>query len=397
MRRLIAFVLLVVMAGVGCVQALRPPSDLTYEDVPQYAWEGLKQQRSFRFDYYVVSNSIQFEVAGGGTVVLPDALRFKGTWRLGEEERVLNLAAAGDYQLDRQGREWIPHQKSEEAKILEQVDRVVRRALLRRKGKGFELIEDDGKTITYSFTPNLFYLDIGFKKKFSAELVVDGRTLIARGINARSEDGDVEFKFSISALNRRKRIRIPFSENFQLTYSLEHGGFSKAKSVLTKRLNDVGRASRMRVRNGNLYATLTFPVDEQMAQILGEPGRLVILGLNLEGAGPTINTRGELSDIFHIADTVALPEVRSAETGFDSLSRALLELACARAEPSSRAFDYLGIVIDGVLYEVLSVDNSTDVIRIANVTTYEEALALSIKLGRPFYGRLQFIDQEILR
>jgi len=397
MRRLASFAFFAVIVGAGCVRVVRPPSDLIYEDVPQYAWESLKQQGSFRFDYYVARSSMQFKVQGSGVVVLPDALRFKGTWRLGEEERVLNLAAAGDYQLERQGSEWIPRQKSEEAKILEQVDRVIRQALLRRKGRGFELVEDDGETITYSFQPNLFYLDPGFEKKYTAELVVDGRTLLPRKINARSDDDDIQFKFSVSSVNRRKKIRIPFSENFKLTYALEEGRFAKAKSVLRKRLKDVGRASRMRIKAGNLEAALTFPVDKQVAEILGEPGQLVILGLNLEGAGPQINTRGELSDIFHIADTVAVPVVRSVGVGFDSLSRPLLELTITNPEPRSRAFDYLGVAVDGVLYEVLPVDNPTDVLRIANVTTYEEALALSIKLQRPFNGQLRFLDQERLR
>lgn len=397
MRRLASFAFFAVIVGAGCVRVARPPSDLAYEDVPQYAWEGLRQQRSFGFAYYVVRDSMQFEIGGSGVVILPDALRFKGTWRLGEEERVLNLAAAGDYQLERQGSKWIPRQKSEEAKILEQVDRVIRQALLRRKGRGFELVEDDGKTITYSFQPNLFYLDPGFEKKFSAELVVDGRTLLAREINARSDDDDIQFDFTISAVNKRKRIRIPFSENFKLTYGLQEGRFGEGKSLLRSRLKDLGRASRIRVKEGNLEAVLTFPVDKQMAETLAEPGRLVILGLNLEGAGPQINTRGELSDIFHVADTLALPQVRSVGVGFDSLSRPLLELALTKSEPRSRAFDYLGVVVDGVLYEVLTVDNPLGIVRIANVTTYEEALALSIKLQRPFNGQLRFLDQKRLR
>ncbi|MBA7599765.1 hypothetical protein ES703_06805 [subsurface metagenome] len=391
------FAVMVLTAGAGCVRVARPPSEITYKEIPQYAWESLMHQGSFKFDYYTARSSMQFEVKGSGTVVLPDALRFKGTWRMGEEERALNLAAAGDYQLERQDNQWVPHPKSEEAKILEQADRVIRKALLRRKGRGFELVADEGKIITYSFQPNLFYLDPGFEKKYTAELVVDGRTLLAREINARSEDDDIQFKFSVSAINRRKRIRIPFSENFRLTYSPQAGRFGKAKSVLGKRLRDVGRKSRMRTRDGNLQVTLTFPVYKQMAQILAEPGQLVILGLNLDGPGPQINTRGEISDIFHIADTLALPVVRSVEVGFDSLSRPLLELVLAKAEPRSRDFDYLGVVVDGVLYEVLTVDNPTDILRIANVTTYEEALALSIKLRRPFNGELRFLDQERLR
>ncbi len=396
-RCVFSVVALFILGLAGCVRVTRPPADLTYSEVPLYAWEALKQQRSFGFDYYLASNPMQFEVAGRGSVVLPDALRFRGTWKLGEEERALNLAAAGDFQLNKEGAEWVPHPKSEEGKILEQADRVIRQALIRRKGKGFELIEETNKTLSYSFKPNLAYLDVGFKKKFTGELVVDRRTLLAREILAQSEDGDIQFRFAVGKINRRRKIRIPFSENFRLTYNLAWGRLGKAKSTLKRRLDDAGRPSRMQIRNGNLQVGVTFPVDKLTARMLGEPGELVILGLNLEGVGPQINTRGELSDIFHVADTVAVPHVKSAEVAFDSLSRPVLELVLAKSEPSSRSFDYLGLAVDGALYEVLAVDNPTDLIRIANVTTYAEAVALGIKLRKPFRGQLLFVGQERLR
>lgn len=370
---------------------------MTYEEVPRYSWEGLKQQRSFSFDYYIGRGTMQFEVAGQGKVVLPDAMRFAGTWKLGAEERSLDLAVAGDYQLEKEGREWIPHPKSEEAKILEQVERILGKALSRKKGKGFTLVEDAGKTITYSFKPNLAYLDPAFEKKFTGELIVDGRSLLLREIHALSDDEDIRFDFAVSAVNRTRNIRIPFSENFLLSYSLEHGSYSKAKATLRKRLKDLGRQSKIKIENGDVVASLTLPVEGTIAGMLGKSGKLVILGLNLEGDEPEINTKGQITDIFHIADTAAFPRVRSTRLAFDSLSRPLLEVELARAEPSSRSYDYLGVAIDGVLYEVLKVDNPTNIIRIANVKTYEEVLGLSIKLERPFKGELRFLDETKTR
>jgi hypothetical protein len=69
----------------------------------------------------------------------------------------------------------------------------------------------------------------------------------------------------------------------------------------------------------------------------------------------------------------------------------------AKSEPASRSFDYLGIVIDGVLYEVLAVDNPTDFIRIANVSTYQDAVGLAVKLERPMRAQVGYVEQERLR
>ncbi len=101
--------------------------------------------------------------------------------------------------------------------------------------------------------------------------------------------------------------------------------------------------------------------------------------------------------MFHIADTLARPLINSLDVGFDSLSRPVLELELARSEPSSRSCDYLGIVVDGVLYEVLPIDNPADFIKIRNVTTYQDALALATKLRIPLKTRLVWVSEEKLR
>lgn len=382
---------------VGCVRVARPPEDIGYTDIPAYAWETLLRQTSFDFSYSVSRSSIQFSIEGSGTVVLPDAIRFRGTWKLGDEERRLDLAAAGGYQLEKADGEWLPHQRSEESKIVEEVDRVIRKALMRRQGKGFELVSDEGNILTYNFIPNLAYLDLGFEKKFDAQLVVDGRTLLARGITASSDDEDVHFEFAVSGINRARKIDLPFSSNFKVSYNLIEGWPFKIRSVLRHRYQALGRESRVRIRRGVVEVSLALPVEEQVAKVLSEPGKLVILGLNLEGEEPKINTRGEISDIFHIADTVARPLINSLEVGFDSLSRPVLEFGLSRSEPSSRVFDYLGIVVDGVLYEVLPIDNPTDFIKIGNVTTYQDALALATKLRTPLKSRVVYRSQEKLR
>lgn len=388
---------IVFIVPVGCTRVSRPPEDLGYTDIPAYAWETLLRQTSFDFTYSVSRSSIQFSVQGKGTVVLPDALRFKGTWNLGEEERRLDLAAAGGYQLEKVDGEWLPHPRSEESKIVEEVDRIIRKALLVRQGKGFQLVSDEGSVLTYKFTPNLAYLDPAFEKKFSAQLVVDGRTLLTRKISAVSDDSDVQFEFTVSGINLARKIDLPFTSNFMVNYIIQDGWPPTIKSVIRKRFEAFGRESRIRIRGEAINIALALPVDEAVAKVLGEPGKLVILGLNLEGVGPIINTRGEISDVFHIADTLARPLINSLDVGFDSLSRPVLELELARSEPSSRSCDYLGIVVDGVLYEVLPIDNPTDFIKIRNVTTYQDALALATKLRIPLKTRLVWVSEEKLR
>ncbi|MBD3286556.1 hypothetical protein GF359_08275, partial [candidate division WOR-3 bacterium] len=300
-----------IILGTGCVRVTRPPEDLSYGEIPSYSWETLMLQESFRFDYHSYSKVFDFEVAGEGKVVMPDALRFKGIWRLGEEERELNLAAAGDYQLEKEDGEWVARQRSEEAKIISQVDQALRKALLRRKGKGFKLVEDAGKTLTYSFKPNLAYLDPKFEKRFDAELIIDGRTLLAEKIHIVSEDEEVGFDFSVDRINRVSRIGLPFSENFMITYSPEWGSIWRAKIGLKRRLRELGRKLRIGMNQGQMEVTLALPVDEGIARMLGEPGELSILALQLEGSGPTINKRGVVSDIFYVADTLAQPKVKS--------------------------------------------------------------------------------------
>lgn len=381
----------------GCVHTLKPPEDITYEDIPAYSWETLRLQRSFHFDYHSYSNVFSFDVAGRGLVVMPDALRFTGTWRLGAEERTLDLAAAGGYQLEKEEGQWVARQRSEEAKIVDQVDQVLQNALIRKKGKGFKLVEDAGKTLTYSFKPNLAYLDPKFEKKFDAVLIIDGRTLLAKEIHIVSDDEEVGFDFSVSKINRVRKVGLPFSSNFIITYSLEWGSVGKAKSGLRSRLKALGRESRIHVRGGALEVTLALPVEESIARVLGEPGELSLWGLNLDGSGPMVNKRGEVADIFHLADTVAWPAVKSVEVGFDSLSRPVLEVELTRSEPLSRSFDYLGVAVDGVLYEVLAVDNPTDFIRISNVATYHDALALALKLEKLMKADLSYLGQRRLR
>lgn len=381
----------------GCASVVRPPEGLTYERIPYYAWDGLKNQRSFKFDYSIGRKTLAFSVDGHGSVVMPDALRFKGTWKLGDEEKVLDVVAAGDYELDREDGQWLPHQRSEEARIVEQVDRVIRDALLTRNYKGFTLESDEGRTIKFSFKPNIAYLDPGFQKKFSGELFVDGRTLLAKEIRGLSNDSDITFNFKIRAVNQRRGIDMPYASNFSVSYSLENVPASNASRVMHSRLRELGRKSKIRVSQDQLTATLALPLDEALARSISGTGRLYILGLNLEGGGERINTRGQATDIFYIQDTVARPQIRSAGLEFDSLSRPVINIALAKAEPNSRVFDYLGIVVDGVLYEVIPIDTKMDFVRIANVSTYQEALALIVKLRKPMKGSMTFLNEVKLR
>jgi hypothetical protein len=381
----------------GCASVVKPPEDLAYEQIPSYAWDGLKKQRSFKFDYSIGRKTLVFSVAGSGSVVMPDALRFKGIWKLGEEEKVLDLVAAGDYELDKEDGQWLPHQRSEEARIVEQVDRIIRDALLVRNYKGFTLESDEGRTIKYSFKPNLAYLDPGFQKKFSGELIVDGRTLLAKEIKGFSNDSDIIFDFSIRGINQRRGIDMPYAPNFSVKYSLEEVGASNASRIIRSRLRELGRKSKIRVSQNQLTATLALPLDQALARSIAGEGRLYILGLNLEGIGERINTRGQVTDIFYIQDTVARPQISSVGLEFDSLSRPVINIALTKAEPTSRVFDYFGIVVDGVLYEVIPIDTKVDFIKIANVSTYQEALALIVKIRRPMKGSMTFLSEEKLR
>ncbi|GEM_PF-1786694 len=397
--KLLISLLSLAIFSTGCFFGLkpRPPASIEASKVPHYAWETVIKQRSFRFTYSVAKKSANFLIKGKGTVILPDALRFKGIWQMGDDVRALDIAVAGDYQLENLDGQWIPRQRSEEAKIVEQADRVIRKALIRKDGKAFKLILDDGKKLVYSFKPNLIYLDPGFTKRFHAELVVDRLYLLAEEIRAASDDSDVVFNFTISALNAPRKINIPFAKNFRISYYLEQGYRCKAKRALRARLNYLGRDVKFETDNLNIKAYLALPVDEVISKELGKPGDLVILGLNLDGDGQRINTKGQNTDIFRIADTLARPRVHSVGVAYDSLSRPVLELKLIASEPKSRNYDYLGVAVDGVLYEVFPVDKPTNVIRIANINTYQEAIALAAKLNKPYKGRLRFIKQENLR
>ena len=181
------------------------------------------------------------------------------------------------------------------------------------------LTADEDSYLTYSFKPNLAYLDPAFEKKFIGILQVDGRTLLAQKITAQSEDGDIQFEFSISAINRAKKINLPFDENFQVTYSIEENG-SRTRTVMSKRYEEMGRETRIKSSGGMLEVILALPTENQVAQTLGEQGELVVLGMNLEGEGTRIHTRGKVTDVFYVRDTVAFPTVKSLEVSFDPLS-----------------------------------------------------------------------------
>lgn len=397
-KRIILAVFLLTLGMVlsGCVHVVKPPEEITYEEIPAYSWETLMMQRSFKFTYRVSRESIEFAVEGSGTVVLPDAIRFQGRRVFADEVEELNLAAAGDFQLEKKDGTWTPHTRGEESRIVEEVDRVIRRALMRKQGRGFELTADEDRYLTYSFSPNLAYLDPAFEKKFTGVLQVDGRNLLAQSITAQSEDGDIQFEFTISAVNRVAKIDLPFDENFKITYSIEENGL-RTRSVINKRFDEMGRETRIRTSGGMLEVILALPIENQIARTLGEQGKLVILGMNLEGDGARIHTRGQASDVFYFRDTVAIPTVTSLDLVFDSLSRPVIELKLSEAEPNSRRYDYLGVSVDGVLYQVLLKDDPTDRVSISNVTTYQDAQALLTKLKHPFEAVLVFRESERLR
>lgn len=398
--RLSPLALFFILATASCVPVTRPPEAITYEQVPSYAWEGLKNQRSFNFDYFISRGSLSFSVSGKGSVVLPDALRFRGTWKLGEEVRTLDLVAAGDYELDREDGEWIARQRSEEGRVMEQVDRIVRDALLIRNNKGFTLLSEEGRTLRYSFKPNIAFLDPGFQKKFSGELVVDRNTLLAKEIKGFSDDSDIVFNFKVRSLNQKRGIDMPYAPNFLVSYSLGSASAIRAKTVMKARLADLGRKNHIQTGMGRLQASLTLPVDEAVAKSIAGEGRLYLVSLSLKGGGQRINTRGQATDIFYITDTLARPKVGSAELRFDSLSRPWVEVSLKNSGPGSsfQGFaDYIGVVVDGILYEVLPIDSRTEIVKIANVPTYQEALALAVKLRKPLKGTLVFESEEKLK
>ncbi len=390
---------LTVLASAACMPVTRPPEGLAYEQIPSYSWEGIKNQHSFMFDYFISRKSLAFSVQGKGSVVLPDALRFRGTWKLDEEVRLLDLVAAGDYELDKEDGEWIPRQRSEEGRVMEQVDRIVRDALLIRNNKGFKLLADEGRVLKYSFKPNIAFLDPAFQKKFSGELIVDGRTLLAKEIKGISDDSDIVFNFKIKAFNQKRGIDMPFAPNFLISYSSGSTSVMRARSAMRARFADLGREARIRTDQERLKVTLTLPLDEVVAKNIAGEGRLYLVSLSLKAGGQRINTRGQATDIFYITDTLARPKVRSAELRFDSLSRPWVEISLKNSEISSSQLfaDYVGVVVDGILYEVLPIDSKTELVKIANVPTYQEALALAVKLRKPLKGKLVFESEEKLK
>jgi len=365
----------------GCIQYIKPVIEI--KDLPLYAWDMLKRQKSFLFEYCIFKKSISLNIKLKGVFNTPDIFEIKGEWREGEESEDVHLIGVGDFEFERKGNKWELHARGEESRVFTQVERVFGYL---RKRKKVEVVDSSGEFYILKFHPNLAFLDPSFSKRMQGLVFIEKRRYTLKKIECSSEDGDIGFRFEVKKVNRAKKIKIPFVVKREVVYRVKKNP-REAEKMIRRRIKEVGLNAKVKREKNLIRIQGDLSLTKKRIRMLSSPGKVCLVLLSLEEEGAKISVKNNPADIFYIKDTLLKDDIKEVRVIFDELSRPMLFVHFKKKIPGIKEY-YVGFVIDGVLYEAEKFDNPGKIYIIKNIGTYDEANYTKAILLNPMEEKL---------
>lgn len=222
-----------------------------------------------------------------GLIVYPNQEQRQGEYVLLNKKREVFLKARGNtqYKLDGKTNKWQVLPRDEDADLVVTIERVT-------ANTKFYLIEQDSNYLTYSFHPNLSFLDPTFTRRIKAKLIIDRKSFLPVQLLAKDTLGKISWQVDFSEFDKQHRIQFPYLPNTQINLGahkiLAKNEINSVIAVLSKRLESAGENFDMKAKQdkGRTLFELNLEILGQnhdfkiLRQLLLSKGRIYVMPLN---------------------------------------------------------------------------------------------------------------------
>ncbi|MBS4015276.1 MAG: hypothetical protein KGZ86_02445 [Candidatus Latescibacteria bacterium] len=248
------------------------------------SWVNLQNTSSFVYQYQFKSDRPHNVWATfKGIRVFPNQEQRQGEYTVNDKTRKVMIKARGDYQyqIDEKTKKWRVMPREEDADLMITIERVI-------ANTKFYLIEQDSRFLTYSFHPNLAFLDPTFTSRIKAVFIVDKNTLLPLKISAQDSLEQILWRVEFANYNTRQRIKFPFSPNTQIEIAslrkLAKNETNTITTVLSNRLRFAGENFQIKSKRERNRARFeiameiptSVPDHRLIRQLLTTPGKFYI-------------------------------------------------------------------------------------------------------------------------
>jgi hypothetical protein len=278
--------------------------------LPLQAMANLKKLRSFDYTL-VMSRTEPPQVSGSftGAVYLPDTQEQIGSWN---GQPMMHVKARGDVEYVRtestancklqsanckvsSDTAWSVQERDEEGSLLAQVERVI---IL----DSFKPAGEDDRTRSFTFKPNLVFLDPTLTKKLIGRFTVLRAGTLPEEISVSSADNTIAWRAEFTDYNRAPPITFPFARQWQVTLVADTSSVVRRAScvvrrssfivpasppprvsasvpdsaILRRRFQTLGFATQTTARGDTLTLFLEQEVRPEVLKALVQPGRAEI-------------------------------------------------------------------------------------------------------------------------
>jgi hypothetical protein len=218
------------------------------DSIPKLAWVNLQNATSFIYQYQFKSDRPHnIWATFKGVVVFPNQEQRQGKYTVNDKTRKVVVKARGDnqYKIDEKTKKWRVMPREEDANLMITIERVI-------ANTKFYLIEQDSRFLTYSFHPNLAFLDPTFTSRIKAVMVINKKTLLPLQISAQDSLSKILWRVEFDKYNTNKKIKIPFLPDAQIDIAakgkLTKNETNTVKNVLSKRLVITGQNFQIKTK-----------------------------------------------------------------------------------------------------------------------------------------------------
>lgn len=218
------------------------------DSIPRLAWINLQNVSTFNYRYQFKSDLPHNHFASyQGLITYPHQEERQGKYVILNKQKDIKIKARGNFQykIDKKTDKWQVLPRDEDANLMVTIERVI-------ANTRFYLINQDSNYLTYSFHPNLSFLDPTFTRRIKAEMTLNRKTVLPHRLFAYDTLGKISWQVDFIDYDKGQKIKFPFLPNtfIALTTSdkLSKQQADAVNAMLTKRLDLSGENFAIKTR-----------------------------------------------------------------------------------------------------------------------------------------------------
>lgn len=237
------------------------PKDIPPNEIPKFCFQQLKNQKSFCFNLcFKTDTPAPFEAKFKGIVILPNQEERIGNWQRLGEKVFTHIKGIGDFQYEKHEAGWEIHPRGEESNILIQLERILLFSEFECEFKGL-------KQISFSFKPNLIFLDPAQSKPMKGLLIIDRVNLLPLKIIVSDSARTTFWEIRFFGYNRKNKITQPFIPKVNIQLISESKLDDKTKTVLLDRFQRLGFQARIKAFSSKPRPTLEIQLEKDIPEV----------------------------------------------------------------------------------------------------------------------------------